>query len=355
MAGRTDIISFHAIGNRARSRHLLCCLFLVLVCGIFYGAACADDCAFDYRYTGSMGNWAGGNTSGTLSGPCNQIEAAYRKYQALGVFQVSNIYRVGGGHSGGQTYDNNDAVERWAEYFRALAEQRRKREEIRQQEEAHRRAAEEDRRRQEQRLQNFTAKHQNAIALIQGRSISGTGNSSGAANLSPVSVTSKQLPPDFGLKGINSMKVHVPDLSAAKTSSDAALKENSEPFIKTSISPETAALIGTVGKCIGEIPSKALDTIVSVTPYDMHYKIIKLVYGLQKEVGNSIDKAVDLIKRGYPEAETKAFVNESENRVMRVYIENLSEIPLPPENEKELQRKGYKWFNWMDRSKKEDE
>jgi len=145
---------------------------------------------------------------------------------------------------------------------------------------------------------------------------------------------------------VKSLHIAVPVLSGNDYIRNNVIEDKETPTIKIMSFPDAIEIIGVVGKNIEEIPAKFLDTAASLVGKEKHLNIIKLAKGLSKEAGESMNKAVDLIDRGCPEEETKEFVNNSEARVMKICIENLSDIPVPEDSD-ELQKKAKKLFNWL--------
>jgi len=112
--------------------------------------------------------------------------------------------------------------------------------------------------------------------------------------------------------------------------------------------PTAYRIIGLIGQGIQNAPRKLGETLITALGGGSQLGVIKVAKGLSDEAGRSMQNAVDLIGRGYPEAETINQIRGSESRAMKIYIDSFSDIPLPPsEQEKqEMERNGRKWFRW---------
>ena len=135
-----------------------------------------------------------------------------------------------------------------------------------------------------------------------------------------------------------------PDFPVSKT---AAIEKDSSPILE--LSPETYQIIGLIGKNIREAPAKFGEAVVSALGYERQLGVLKIAKGLSDEAGRSMQSAVDLIGRGYPEAETIDQIKGSETRAMRIYLDSFSNIPLPPsaQEQQEMEMNGRKWFKWV--------
>lgn len=295
----------------------------------------ADECAFDYQYVGSQANWGGGAKSGTISGPCSQVRESYRKYQranaAMHVYRLSSlrVLSQGGGMSGRSDEDDVEA-----------ARERERAEWERQRQEAARRAAEEYQRRQQEEQNRYAASHSGAVDLMRNR-LSG-GISSGGVDLPPVSLT----PSSPATPSVRTVAVPVPRADPSMYGRGASIDGNAKPLVTFTLSPGAAAMLGVLGENVREIPTKLGEKVIAAIGLENHYNILKLAKGLSDEVEQSVNKAVDLIGRGYPEPETTEFVKGSEARALKVYVKSMSDIPLP-EDEAEMERKGRAWFAWL--------
>ena len=245
----------------------------------------------------------------------------------------------GGGYDGG--YEGGGSDYDWAAYYQQQAELRR-------------RAQEEDRQRMQQRQEGFAASKPGALNQVQGRVWSTTGSSTAPVSLPPINLTGPKPTPTPGLVGIRTIKVPVPPPSTIEWCRASMMEEDEPPAMRLWLSPEAAALLGLVAKSIREAPLKLGETLLSALGAGPYLSVLKLGKGLSDETQQSLDKAMDLMRRGYPEEETREFVNGSEQRILRVYVNSMSDIPLP-EDEKELEREGRKWFAWITRSKEEEE
>jgi tetratricopeptide (TPR) repeat protein len=135
-----------------------------------------------------------------------------------------------------------------------------------------------------------------------------------------------------------------PDFPVSVTT---AIERDSSPILE--LSPETYQIIGLIGKNIKEAPAKLAEAVVSALGYERQLGVLKIAKGLSDEAGRSMQSAVDLIGRGYPEAETINLIKGSETRAMRIYVDSFSSIPLPPsqEEQQEMEINGRKWFKWV--------
>lgn len=135
-----------------------------------------------------------------------------------------------------------------------------------------------------------------------------------------------------------------PDFPVSRTT---AIEKDSSPVLE--LSPETYQIIGLIGKNIKEAPAKFGETVVSALGYGSQLGILKVAKGLSNEAGRSMQSAVDLIGRGYPEAETRKQIEGAESRAMKIYIESFTDIPMPPsqEEQQEMEINGRKWFKWV--------
>jgi len=135
-----------------------------------------------------------------------------------------------------------------------------------------------------------------------------------------------------------------PDFPVSKT---AAIEKDSSPVLE--LSPETYQIIGLIGKNIKEAPAKFGEAVISALGYERQLGVLKIAQGLSDEAGRSMQNAVDLIGRGYPEAETMDQIKGSESRALKIYIGSFSNIPLPPseEEKQEMEINGRKWFQWV--------
>jgi tetratricopeptide (TPR) repeat protein len=135
-----------------------------------------------------------------------------------------------------------------------------------------------------------------------------------------------------------------PDFPVSQT---AVIEEGSSPILE--LSPETYQIIGLVGKNIKEAPAKFGEAVISALGYERQLGVLKIAKGLSDEAGRSMQNAVDLIGRGYPEAETMEQIKGSESRALKIYVDSFSNVPLPPseEEKQEMETNGRKWFQWL--------
>jgi hypothetical protein len=301
---------------------------------IFPSPACAEDCAFDYQYVGSHANWGGGAKSGTISGPCSAVRQSYQKYlranAAMHVYRLSSLRVISQGGGVSRQPDEDDL---------AAARERERAEWERQQQEAARRAAEEYQRRQQEEQNRYAAAHSGAVDLMRNR-LSG-GNPSGV-DLPPVSLA----PTAPATPTVRTVAVPLPRVDPSMCNRSAVIDKTASPLANFTLSPTAAAMLGVLGENIRDVPTKLGEKVIAVLGLENHYNVLKLAKGLSDEVEQSVNKAVDLIGRGYPEPETSEFVKGSEGRVLKVYVKSMSDIPLP-EDEGEMEQKGRKWFAWL--------
>lgn len=139
---------------------------------------------------------------------------------------------------------------------------------------------------------------------------------------------------------------HVPMPPDFPVSATTAIERDSSPAWE--LSPETYQIIGLIGRNIKEAPAKLGEAAISVLGYGSQLSILKVTKGLSDEAGRSMQNAVDLIGRGYPEAETRDQIEGSESRALKIYIESFSSVPMPPSEEEvqEMETNGRKWFKW---------
>ncbi|NLI00406.1 MAG: hypothetical protein GX446_13050 [Chthonomonadales bacterium] len=220
----------------------------------------------------------------------------------------------GGGYDGG--YEGGGSDYDWAAYYQQQAELRR-------------RAQEEDRQRMQQRQEGFAASKPGALNQVQGRVWSTTGSSTAPVSLPPINLTGPKPTPTPGLVGIRTIKVPVPPPSTIEWCRASMMEEDEPPAMRLWLSPEAAALLGLVAKSIREAPLKLGETLLSALGAGPYLSVLKLGKGLSDETQQSLDKAMDLMRRGYPEEETREFVNGSEQRILRVYVNSMSDIALP--------------------------
>lgn len=135
-----------------------------------------------------------------------------------------------------------------------------------------------------------------------------------------------------------------PDSPVSKA---AAIEKDSSPILE--LSPETYQIIGLVGRNIKEAPAKFGEAVISALGYERQLGVLKIAKGLSDEAGRSMQNAVDLIGRGYPEAETVEQIKGAESRAMKIYVDSFSSIPTPPseEEKQEMEVNGRRWFTWM--------
>lgn len=156
---------------------------------------------------------------------------------------------------------------------------------------------------------------------------------------------------------IRTISVPVPQSSDITYYNDREIKSNRSPVI--SLSSRTYVVIGTIGKCIKDIPAKVGEFIltyagrrVGISDAEDYLSIIKLNKGLADDATSQMQSALNIIQRGYPEPETNEFLNSSQNRGLRVFVDSMSDVPshaiiLSPTDEEELEREGRSYFKWL--------
>ncbi|GEM_PF-3156177 len=142
-------------------------------------------------------------------------------------------------------------------------------------------------------------------------------------------------------------QVHVPVPPSFPSSTGATIERDSSPIVE--LSPETYKIIGLIGKNIKEAPQKLGEAVITALGGGSQLGVIKIAKGLSDEAGRSMQSAVDVIGRGYPQAETEDLIKGSESRAMKISINSFSIIPLPPsqEEQQEMETNGRKWFKWL--------
>jgi hypothetical protein len=320
-------------------------LILMSVLFISIGYVKADECAFDYEYAGSDSNWGGGDKRGTIRGSCDEVSVSYAKYQQINshmhVYRLSNIYAISGASQSGDGDDQD-------EYYRQEAQARRERQEDRRrQEEARRRAEAEDLARKQQQKQSYSAAYSKSLEMVQGRVIAPAQNKDRPDAIQRVPLQENVVLVDRWTGGAKKLSIPVPAIPPGrfKPGDDLSESEGAAPFSKLYISPEAFAILGLIGKNIKEAPSKFGEMVIAAVGADSYLSVVKLNKGLREEAERSINKAVDLGRRGWPEEETREFVNGAETRNMKIFIDNMSSIPTP-EDDKELEADGRRWFSW---------
>lgn len=255
----------------------------------------------------------------------------------------------GGGYSAGSDQD-------WAAYYAAQAEARRLAEEAR------RRAEEEDRRRAREREAQFTATHSGALGQVQGRPWQGGESGGTNVDLPPVSLgaassasgsasaRSRIDTTALGNLVLRTVQVPVPLPGAGGWRGGDRLPEDDEPIVRLWLSPQAAALLGTIGRSIRNAPVKFGEVVIGALGGEAYLNILKVNKALADDAVASTDEALGLIRRGYPEPETARFLRDREMRSLRVVVGNISDIPMP-EDEAALEADGRRWFRWLTRGR----
>jgi tetratricopeptide (TPR) repeat protein len=142
-------------------------------------------------------------------------------------------------------------------------------------------------------------------------------------------------------------QVRVPAPPSFPVSSTAAIERDSSPVME--LPPAVYQIIGLIGQGIKNAPQKFGETVITALGGGSQLGVIKIAKGLSDEAGRSMQNAVDLIGRGYPEAETIDQIKGSETRAMKIYIDSFSSVPMPPseEEKQEMEINGRKWFKWL--------
>ncbi len=153
--------------------------------------------------------------------------------------------------------------------------------------------------------------------------------------------------PDSGIYPQDMKQIRVPVPPSFPVSATDTITRESQPVIE--FSAETYRIIGFVGKSIKEAPLKFGEIVISALGFDNHLGILKLAKGLSDEAGRSMQNAVEIIGKGYPENETVRLIKGSESRAMKIFVDSFSDIPTPfsEEEKNELEINGRKWFNWL--------
>lgn len=192
--------------------------------------------------------------------------------------------------------------------------------------------AETERERREAQQRKQLAARDTAFADLQADAHGFLGKPSGAGGTEANSATGRArvpLPPSFPV------------------STTPAVDRDSSPILE--LPPEMYQIIGLIGRNIKEAPQKLGEAVVTALGGGSQLGIIKIAKGLSDEAGRSMQSAVDLIGRGYPEAETADLIRGSESRALRISIDSFSPIPTPlsQEQQQELEVNGRKWFKWL--------
>ncbi|MBN2132492.1 MAG: hypothetical protein JW741_23520 [Sedimentisphaerales bacterium] len=142
-------------------------------------------------------------------------------------------------------------------------------------------------------------------------------------------------------------QLHASVPPAFPVSATPAIDREAPPIVD--LGPEAYKIIGLVGKNIKEAPLKLGEAVITALGGGSQLGIIKLAKGLSDEAGRSMQSAVDIIGRGYPEDEAAQLIKGSESRAMKICIDSFSSIPTPPspQEQQEMEDNGRKWFNWL--------
>jgi hypothetical protein len=175
---------------------------------------------------------------------------------------------------------------------------------------------------------------------MQAESLDFLGKPSGA-------VSSKETIPEGKTQSASLQQVYVPVPPSFPVATTGKIERDSPPVIK--LPPEAYKIIGFVGQNIEKMPQKFAETVITVLGGGSQLGIIKITKGLSDEAGRSMQSAVEIIGKGYPESETESLIKGSEFRAMKVYVESFSPVPVPfsREEQQEMEINGRKWFNWL--------
>ncbi|MCF7974542.1 MAG: hypothetical protein K9N55_12045, partial [Phycisphaerae bacterium] len=140
---------------------------------------------------------------------------------------------------------------------------------------------------------------------------------------------------------------HMPLPPSFPMSTSPTLDRDASPLIE--LPPLVYQVIGLAGQNIKEAPLKLGEAVITALGYGSQLSVIKITKGLSDEAGRSMQNAVDLIGRGYPEAETVNQIKGSEFRAMKIYVDSFSSLPTPlsEEEQQALEINGRRWFNWL--------
>ncbi len=188
--------------------------------------------------------------------------------------------------------------------------------------------------------QKEKVKAESAFAEMQAESLDFLGKPSGA-------VSSKETIPEGKTQSASLQQVYVPVPPSFPVATTGKIERDSPPVIK--LPPEAYKIIGFVGQNIKKMPQKFAETVITVLGGGSQLGIIKITKGLSDEAGRSMQSAVEIIGKGYPESETESLIKGSEFRAMKVYVESFSPVPVPfsREEQQEMEINGRKWFNWL--------
>lgn len=153
--------------------------------------------------------------------------------------------------------------------------------------------------------------------------------------------------------------VHVPLPGATDMTfyRDAEIRANRSPVI--TLSPGAAAVLGTIGKCLKDLPQKIGEVVLTyvggragVEHTEEYLTILNVNKGLADDAVSQMQTAVRLIGNNYPEPQTTEFLNSSSSRGLRVLASSMSDAPshgvvLAPADEEELEREGRSFWSWM--------
>lgn len=153
--------------------------------------------------------------------------------------------------------------------------------------------------------------------------------------------------------------VQVPFPAAHEMHFETAPRLPAERPPERTLSRESLILLGTLGKSVKELPRKATETVMTYlakkagnSHAEEHMAILQINKGLADDATSQVSKALDLMRRNYPEPETSQFLASSSNRGLRVLVSSLSDVPehavvLGPEDETALEDQGRRFWGWL--------
>lgn len=199
----------------------------------------------------------------------------------------------------------------------------------------------EDRRKSETEQKRKAREAESALNDIQAESFGFLGKPSGATS------SQEEADQQFKMQITNLQKVRVPVPPSFPVLTTDTIERDSSPVIE--LPPEVYQIIGFIGHNIKNAPVKLAEAVISAVDGDSHLGLIKIAKGLSDEAGRSMQSAVEVIGKGYPDSETESLIKGSETRAMKIYIESFSPVPAPftEEEQQEMEINGRKWFNWM--------
>ncbi len=154
---------------------------------------------------------------------------------------------------------------------------------------------------------------------------------------------------------IRTIHVPLPAIADADFQRGSEIRSNLRPVF--SVSPRTFVVIGTIGKCVKEVPQKVGEVVLTylagragVQNSEEYLSILSINKGMADDAVSQLRTAMDLIAGNFPEPATGDFLSSSGNRGLKVLISNMSSYPsdgivLSPVDEEELAREGRSYWN----------